>query len=259
MAPRKTRCPIAVDDVPRIFDAAWLDRLAKTERLPAGIDLNRLLTGVRAAASIYATDARKLDANAAHREIEAFYEAALGRKYERTAALRQTMSREAFVYLMTPLKRPGPRAAGLWLPLATDFLDTGPAKIVYRGQPVMLRSVQSRQDEACAMTETVCRIGADAPPGRMRSSGRRSRPTLRPQLHAPALRQRPPRRDAELAFIVQLASAWEAATGKRPARTANFQKPGPFVRFVQQCLDRAFGRGVVSAVKLINRLARTVH
>jgi hypothetical protein len=237
MVYRRARRPIAADDVPRIFDPECINDLAKLARLPVGTDLDRLLSDVRAAASIYATDVRKPDANKVHHEIEAFYNAALGRQCERAASLRKNLSPEALAWFKARLDRPGPRMAGLRLPSARDFLDTGPA----------------RRDHACEMVETICRIGGEVVEGRMRRSGKRSRPTFRPLLHAPELRRHFPKRDAELDFVASLARAWETATGKPPARTADRRAPGPFARFVRRCLD-LIGATDANAIKLINRL-----
>ena len=255
MVSRKARRPIAADDVRRVFDAACFSGLAKLARLPASTNLERLASDVRATASIYAKEAREPDANEVHREIEAFYYAALRQQYERAASLRKNLSPQALAWFKARLDRPGPRRAELILPSARDFLGTGPARVVYRGKAVALRSILSRRDHACEMVETLCRIGGEIVRGRTRRSGKRSRPTFRPLLHAPELRRHIAKREAELAFVARLARAWEAATGTPPARTADRRAPGPFARFVQLCLDFV-GAPDARAVKLINRLGR---
>ena len=118
MVSRKARRPIAADDVRRVFDAACFSGLAKLARLPASTNLERLASDVRATASIYAKEAREPDANEVHREIEAFYYAALRRQYERAASLRKNLSPQALAWFKARLDRPGPRRAELILPSA---------------------------------------------------------------------------------------------------------------------------------------------
>src|SRR5262249_53347907 len=50
--------------------------------------------------------------------------------------------------------------------------------------------------------------------------------------------RRSPRRKAELEFVKWLRVAYLEATGDPPAYTANPERPGPFARMVQACLDR---------------------
>jgi hypothetical protein len=254
---KKADRAIATEEVPRIFDSNCVENLAKRVPLPAGTDLDLLASDVRTAASIYTKDAREPNANELHHEIEDFYEAAERRQYERAADLRTRMSSQCVAYLKARLERPGPRAARLKLPSPKDLIDTRPARIMYRGKPgsIFLRSTVSRRDEACEMVERLCRVGANFVRGRNRSSGKRSRPGLRPLLHAPELRRHLPKRQAEREFVVKLAAAWRHATGKLPARTANRRTPGPFVRFVEECL-RLVGAQHANAVKLINELDR---
>jgi hypothetical protein len=256
--PRSGDAPIAAEEVPRIFDTECMIKLAELACLPAGSDLNRLSSDVQSAATIYARETREPDDNKLHHEIVAFYKAAERRQYERASSLRKNLSPQALAHLKARLRRPGPRAARLKLPSAADLLDAGPARLVYRGKSggLLLRSILSRRDQACEMVETICRIGGDIVIGRMRPSGKRSRPTLRPVLHAPELQRHPPKRRAELTFVENLTRAWRNATGKAPARTASRLAPGPFVRFVGACLCLA-GAKHANAVKLVNRSLRT--
>jgi hypothetical protein len=232
---KKAGHPIAVEEVPRIFDAACIGSLAKRVPLPAGTDLDFLASDVREAAIIYTKAVRKRDPNELHHEIAALYFAAQRRQYQRAADLPADFSSQSLAYLEARLDRPGPRASGLQLPSQKDLLDPIPA----------------RRDEACEMVERIWRVGGVVRPGRKRQFGKRSRPTLWPLLHAPELRRHVPKRQAEREFVENLAWAWQRATGKPPARTANHRAPGPFVRFVEAC-PHLVGAGGASAVKLIN-------
>ena len=248
--------PIAEDEVPLKFNEACIEQLAAIGRLSDSVDRLRLAEGVRGAARAYARNVRKPSVNKPHDEIKALYNAVLRRQYNKAASLLAEISPQALAYLKARLDRPGPQRAGLKLPSPRDLLDTSPGQI-YRGRPggLLLRSSVSRADEACEMIERLCRVGGNVVQGRKRSSGRRSRPTLLPLFPAPKPRQHLPKRQAELIFVGQLAAAWLWATGKLPARTADRRAPGPFARFVRECL-RLVGAERANAVKLINRLGR---
>jgi len=73
-------------------------------------------------------------------------------------------------------------------------------------------------------------------------------------LYAPPPRQRPPRREAELNFVMWLEVASLEATGMPPPLTANPARPGPFARMVQTCLDRiALGANAVEMLYELHR------
>jgi hypothetical protein len=88
----------------------------------------------------------------------------------------------------------------------------------------------------------------------MRPSGRRSR-TLKVYLHAPEPTRHFEKRKAELNFVTWLEIGWREATNQSPSATASHEKPGPFVRFVGECL-KLVGAGHVDAVALINEHTR---
>jgi hypothetical protein len=71
-------------------------------------------------------------------------------------------------------------------------------------------------------------------------------------LHAPELQQHPARRDAARNFVKWLRVAYLEATGEHPSFTANPERPGPFARMAQACLDE-ITKGA-DAVELLNEL-----
>ena len=96
----------------------------------------------------------------------------------------------------------------------------------------------ARRDEACETIARLCRVGACRKEGRRRPGGKRSM-TMVSTLHAPELQQHPARQKAELNFVMWLRLAYLDATGEPPPLTVNPQRPGPFARMVQHCLNEA--------------------
>jgi hypothetical protein len=184
---------------------------------------------------------REPDDNELHHEITALYDAARRRRYEKTVSLREGLSPRAVAYLEDRLKRPGPRAARLRLPAVEALRDL------------------KRRDEACEMIGRLCRIGGVSVEGRKRSGGKRSRPTLRPRLHAPELRRHVPKREPERNFVMNLQTVWLEATGRNPPLTARHEDDsrfvGPLARVAKKCLDH-LGARHVDVVQQINQLNR---
>jgi hypothetical protein len=228
----KSRRPIASEAIPRVFDDACIGELAV--ELPAGADLARFGEGVREAARIYARDARIPTDNELRAEIAKLQRAADRGQHERVATLLEGLSPEARRRLKARGARP---SIGITLPSADALRDP------------------ARRDAACTRVDRLCQHGGRYVEGRRRPSGKRSRPVWRPLLHAPEPRRHFPRRDAERDFVVWLGTAWYAATGKKPPRTADSRNPGPFARFVGKCL-RLVGAAHVDAVELIKGLDR---
>jgi hypothetical protein len=135
------------------------------------------------------------------------------------------------------------------------LIDPTPTRQFRRREGSLLLIV-SRRDEAGEMMARLCRTGVERIPGRMRESGRRSRPTFRPLVYAPQLKRHMPKRQPELVFVASLAAAWLRATGNPPAMTADRRAPGPFAKFVKECLDLVGVGHVVNAMNLINKLGR---
>jgi hypothetical protein len=114
------------------------------------------------------------------------------------------------------------------------------------------------RDQACAMIANLCQIGGRQVEGRTRRSGKRSSPTLRPELNAPAPRRNILRREAERNFVKRISIGWCKTTGKEPPRTARRRGAerdiGPFARLVRECL-RLLGASYADPVALINEVA----
>jgi hypothetical protein len=237
----KRRPSIAPDDMPVVFNDACIPELAALAKLPPSADLNVFAAGVREAARTYSRDARTRDDNELHHEIAALYNAAYRRQYERLVALWKDLSPDARHYLENRLKRPGPLAAGLRLPRVEELRDP------------------RCRDEACEMIMRLCSIGGSYVEGRKRRSGKRSGPTLRPLLHAPALRRHVSKREPERNFVMNLETTWLEATGAKPSLTARHsdvsRKVGPFARFARKCLHLVGAErfGVVETINELNR------
>ena len=232
---QKKQTAIEVVDVPRVFNYERIEQLATIGQLPSTADQKRFGEGVREAARIYATDARSPTAGTVRDEIAALYRAAERREYERAATLLAHLLPPARAHLEKRLKLPGPRKAKLRLPSTKSLLD-------------------HRRDNACEMIERVCRTGGAYVEGRMRPSGRRST-TWQPTLCAPVPDAHPPKRAAELRFVMHLQAAWLHAVGKPPTATVNPSRPDrPFRNLVKQCLELTGARA--DAIGLINELRR---
>jgi hypothetical protein len=236
MATRKTAHPIEADEVSRVFDDASMERLACLSRLPATADRQRFADSVREAARIYAVDARSVTVRDQRTEISALLRAAERGQYERVASLIEKVSPATRASLRARAKRPAFAKPGLGLPA-----------------PEVLRDPATRTD-ACAAVARLCRAGGRYIAGRRRPSGRQS-VSWEPLLHAPQSLERPPKREAERRFVMHLQLAWTEATGDTPSLAANPNRPGPFVRMVQECL-KLVGAGHSDASGMINKLNR---
>lgn len=111
----------------------------------------------------------------------------------------------------------------------------------------------AQRDDACAAIIRLCRGGGIRVDGRNRPDGKRSR-SFKSLLYAPTPQDHPPRREAERRFVEDLQSAYRTVSGQEPAATANPNRPGPFARFVQACLNDV--KSGANAVGLINGLHR---
>jgi len=224
----KSKHPIKVTDVVKVFDDNCIRRLVETAKLPPTTDIDSFKEGIQCAARIYARDARIPNDNVVHREIEWLYHAAEIRDYQQVATLVKSLSPRAAHLLNKRGARLGPTN---WFPAAKDFHNT------------------RRQAAACARVTSLCRVGGHHQ-GRQRPTGKRSR-TWQPLLYAPKPRRNFSKRDAERYFVILLKAAWLDATGNLPSRTADYRKPGPFARFVRECLQLVGGE-YADAVSLIN-------
>ena len=247
---------IALDRVDFVFDDDCIRSLVTAHKLPKGIDLSVLGTGVREAARIFVREVRIPNSNELNDEISNLYSLAEKRQFEPLAAAREELSSEALGLLN--------KRNGCELPSAQDF-----------------RHLASR-DAACEAVASICRYGGKMVPGRRRPGGRQSRATFQPllyaperSLHAPERSLRFKKRDAERNFVRWLRVAYTEATGESPPRTARHidKRPttlgeqakarrqararhttlGRFTGFAKDCLTLV-GACDVDVVKLIKAL-----
>ena len=244
---------IALDRVDFVFDDDCIRSLVTAHKLPNGIDLSVLGTGVREAARIFVREVRIPNSNELNDEISNLYSLAEKRQFELLAAAREELSSEALGLLN--------KRNGCELPSAQDF-----------------RHLASR-DAACEAVASLCRYGGKMVRGRRRPGGKQSRATFQPLLYAPERSQRFKKRDAERNFVMWLRGAYTEAAGKSPPRTARHidKRPitlgeqakarrrarvrhttlGRFTGFAKDCLTLV-GAYDVDVVKLINKLTVAV-
>jgi hypothetical protein len=223
VASTKSRNPIAVANIPQIFDDSRIDELADIGRLPEGADRKRFAEGVREAARIYARDARTPTDNELNAEVAALYGAAKRKRYGQVAVLLEKLSPKARQLLSNRATR-----LSLELPAPEGLRDT-------------------TQQKACDMVLKLCQHGGSYDEGRRRR--------WHPLLSAPQRSKNFPRRDAERDLVMWLQVAWLEATEKRPSLAANPARPGPFARMAAKCL-RLVGASHADTVGLINELNR---
>jgi hypothetical protein len=226
---------IEVDQVERIFDTSSINDLARIAKLPSYADKEHFANGIREAARIYAKDAREPTANELNKQITELHRAAEHLRYERVASLIESLSPKAQDMLNERAER--------WRP---------PNKLP---PPEALRD-HGLRETACATVAGLCRIGGKEVEGRLRPSGRRSR-SWEWALYAPLLSRNFPKRQSELDFVMHLQLAWLEAVGKKPPRSANANRLGPFGRMVKACLERVgAGSSDASVAGHINELNR---
>jgi hypothetical protein len=204
--------------------------LAAIAKLPAD-DIPRLAELIKDAAQTYDRRASSPSIGEVRAEIKGLVSAADRGDYETLAGRREQLSEATRAWLE---RRGRHRTVNVEIPT-----------------PDALRDPELQHD-ACAAIIRLCRIGGNRGPGRNRPSGKQS-VSFKSVLYLPKPQDHPPRREAERRFVEDLRSAWRAC-GLEPAATANPNRPGPFARFVQACLDAV--QSGANAVVLINDLSR---
>jgi hypothetical protein len=237
---KKERWIPEAQDVPGIFSDQRIRELAAKAELPLGDDL-RFAAGVRDAALIYIRDTRATSDNKVHREIDELLRAA------DHAVKRRKCKDAAYEDVAKQVERLSERTRKL-----LNKRSARPTVALEMPDPEAFRDL-ARRDEACETIAKLCRIGAFKKKGRRRADGKQSI-TMVNILHAPELQQHPARREAQLNFVMWLRVAYVEATGEQPSLTANAERPGPFARMVQACLDEI--RASADAVALLNELQR---
>src|SRR5258708_24690201 len=120
---KKTKSAITAAEVPCVFDADCIDRLAEIARLPKDADRQRFGHSIREAGRIYAEDAQKPSINAVHDEIAGLHLIASQHDYEQVALLIDALSPEVRQRFETREGTPGFRNAGLKFPSAEALRD----------------------------------------------------------------------------------------------------------------------------------------
>jgi hypothetical protein len=118
---KKSKHPIEVTGVPKVFDNGCIRRLAQIGKLPPGADIAQFKEGIQCAARIYARDARIPNDNAVHREIGSLYRATEDRDYQQLARLIGGLSPRAAHLLNERAARP---SLAISFPAARDFHNT---------------------------------------------------------------------------------------------------------------------------------------
>ena len=216
--------------------------LARDAPLPPGADHERFVEGLRAAFRNYVRERRQNWNMAAH-EIRVLEAAARRRNYAKAMESWANLSDSARYFLKH-----------FQTVIDIDKIDGMCADPTRRDE---------RRDEMMMAIEHACSFGGRWVEGRRRPNGRRSR-SWRPLLVAPTLRANPPRHEAEIVFLGCIQMAWLEATGAPPALSTNPEQPGPFARWLSECLKVAGARGVdpvglLNAVHATRRVRRKRH
>jgi hypothetical protein len=216
---RKVRRIPAPEKLPRIFDDKFILILAKQAKLSWAANIPRFAEGVRDAASQCVAEMAIPSDKAVRDEIRALYSAANRYRYKETATRIRKISGRTRALMKTRGDR-----LRLAIPEAEVFGDC------------------ARRDEACETIVRLLRVGWECG---------------KPLLYTPELPEwepprGTPRRKAELDFVTGLRLAYLKATGMPPTHMANSNRPGPFARMVQTCLNE-IAPGA-NAVGLLNKL-----
>ena len=211
---RKDRRVPAPEKLPRFFDDKFILDLAQQAKLSWAANVARFAAGIRHAERQYVVDKAIPSARAVRDEIKALYSAANRYRYKETATRISKISERTRALLKTRGDR-----LGLAIP-----------------ESEALRN-RASQDDACETIVRLLRIGIEYG---------------KPLLYAPEPPRRPPRRKAELDFVMWLEVAYVEATGMPPTHMANPDRPGPFACMVQACLKK-IAPGA-NAVGLLNKL-----
>jgi hypothetical protein len=118
---------------------------------------------------------------------------------------------------------------------------------------------------AAERLRSLIQTGAAWKKGRRRAGGKQSQPTIDPSLYAPAVPPNRPPNEASRNLVLQLADAYQEATGREPPYTARRAfpsdpdlppaRPGPFARLVKAVL-KLVGTPGVDEVELVNWCGR---
>ena len=212
------------------ISSAEITQLAEKHRLDIK-DFSAFETSIRIDFKVFERDKTARNDNQQHDEIDRLYKAASRGNIPAVATALDKLSPESRV----SLSERG-MLIGLPLPSAGELTGAIDPKTI------------------CKVVAKLCRVGGEMIEGRNRPSGKKSTEWT-VALHAPKKRRGFAKRTAEKAFIINLQLTWLEVTGQSPAVTANHEVPGPFVRFVDDCLVLA-GVSGVDIVETLNSLTR---
>jgi len=218
MRAKKDRRIPGPEELPRILDDKFIRDLAQQAKLPLDADIPRFAAAIRDAALRYVADMANTSDRAMRDQIQALYSAAVRHRYKETATRINKLSERTRAFLKGRGDR---RSVGVAIP-----------------EPEVLRDRASR-DQACEAVVRLLRVGM--------VGGKAI-------LYEPTPQPRPSRRKAELDLVMWLRVAYLEATGMPPTRTANPNRPGPFARMVQTCLDKITPGA--NAAEMLNKLDR---
>jgi len=213
-----------------VISSEQIKQLAERHKLEVP-DFPTFEASIRIAFEVFQRDRTALNANQQHDEIDRLYKAAKRGKIAAVATALEKLSPESRASLSERGK-----LIGLPLPSAGELMGAIDPKTI------------------CTVVVKLCRVGGEMIKGRKRPSGKKSIEWA-VELHAPKKQRGFAKRAAEKAFIINLQLTRLEATGQSPAVTANHQVPGPFVRFVKDCLALA-GVKYVDVVETLNSLTR---
>ena len=210
-----------------VVSSEQIKQLAERHKLNVP-DFPTFEASIRSDFEVFQRDRTAISANHQHDEIDRLYKTANRGKVVPVITALRNLSQES----IASLSERGDRI-GLALP--------NPAQLAEAHEPLPL----------CQIIARLCRIG-----GKWNTKEDTSDNTPRrwvTELHAPEKKRNFAKRAAEKAFIINLQLTWLKTTGQMPAVTANHEVPGPFVRFVKDCLSLA-GVEYVDVVETLNSI-----
>ena len=210
------------------ISSAEIMQLAERHKLDIK-DFSAFDASIRIDFEVFQRDRTAKNANQQHDEIDRLYKAAIRGNIPAVATALEKLSPESRASLSERGK-----LIGLPLPSAGELMGAIDPKTI------------------CTVVVKLCRVGGEMIKGRKRPSGKKSIEWA-VELHAPKMQRGFAKRAAETGFIINLQLTWLEATGQSPAVTANHEVPGPFVRFVKDCLALA-GVKYVDVVETLNRV-----
>ena len=210
------------------ISSSEIKQLAERHKLDIE-DFSTFEASIRIDFEVFQRDRTAKNANQQHDEIDRLYKAAIRGNIPAVATALEKLSPESRASLSERGK-----LIGLPLPSAGELMGAIDPKTI------------------CTVVVKLCRVGGEMIKGRKRPSGKKSIEWA-VELHAPKKQRGFAKRAAEKGFIINLQLTWLEATGQSPAVTANHEVPGPFVRFVKDCLALA-GVKYVDVVETLNSL-----